>query len=142
MLRRLLTLSLVAVSLTAFTACSDSPTGSSSGIEGTYSLRTVNGQNVPVTVYQDGTERLDITGGNVVLNSNGTFTGKFDFRIFFGGVSTNHTETGAGTWSRSGNTVTFSSQGETTTATWNGSNELTAVETDEEFGTLVLVYRK
>jgi hypothetical protein len=122
--------------------CSDSPTAPSS-IEGSYSLRTVNGQSVPVTVAQMGADRADITGGSLTLNNDGTFTGQLEFRFVFSGIRANQSESLSGTWTADGNTVTLSSEGEVSVATWNrDARQITITETFEDFGTTVLVFRK
>jgi hypothetical protein len=142
MLRRLAFTLAAAIPLLV-AACSDSPTSPSAAIEGTYSLRTVNGQNVPVTVAQMGADRADITGGSLTLNNNGTFTGQLEFRFVFSGIRANQSESLSGTWTADGNTLTLSSEGEVTVATWNpDARQITITETFEDFGTAVLVFRK
>jgi hypothetical protein len=142
MLRRLAFTLAAAVPLLV-AACSDSPTAPSASLEGSYSLRTVNGANVPVTLATMGADRVDITGGTLTLNNNGTFSGQLAFRFVFSGATTNQSESSSGTWTASGNTVTLSSEGDVTIAVWDqNARQLTITESFDEFGTMALVFRK
>lgn len=86
-------------------ACGDA-TGPTS-IVGLYSLQTVNGETLPVTVFQDATERFEILGGRVSLNGDGTFSDATDFRYTSGQTVLTDTETATGTYVETGNNITF-----------------------------------
>ena len=126
--------------LVALAACSDS-SGPGASIHGTYTLRTVNGQSLPATVFQDVTGRVEITSGSLTLNSNNTFSSIISFRLVSGTTTITDSETTTGTFSQSGNTVTFvDSDGETVTMTRSG-NTLTFVETEDGI-TFTFVFQK
>ena len=87
-----------AAALTA-TACSDS-TGLNGNLAGSYELRTINGQSLPVTVsgrtYEAGTMEID---------NNGEFAETLQFRDFGDAFST--TQNYFGTWDRNGSELRF-----------------------------------
>ncbi|HUF50854.1 MAG TPA: hypothetical protein VMN60_08485 [Longimicrobiales bacterium] len=119
------------------TACSDS-TGPEATVVGSYSLRTINEQAPPVTIYQDSQGRVEITGGSVNLNADGTFTDRTDIRIVSGTTSLADTEIASGTYVHSGGTVQLrTSDGDVYSMSFSGGNTLT--QTIEGF---VVVYRK
>lgn len=106
MIRRLVAL----LALVTLGACgSDSGTGvSSTNIEGTYSLRTVNGSPLPYTV-QSGNNGVTLTSDVITIAGNGTWTEAILYRQTVNGVTTNGTEADGGTWMRAGNDVTLDS---------------------------------
>jgi hypothetical protein len=140
---RLRSLTAILTAAVVLTACSDSPTGGSGQIEGTYSIHTINGSSLPYTLFQFGNDKFEVLSGSMTLQANGTFTQTFSTRETEEGVTTTETSTSSGTWSRTGNTVVLASQGEQVTMTWDGNRQLTWVETDPDFGlTFTVVFRK
>lgn len=124
-----------AAALVALTACGDS-TGPNAHV-GVYTLQTINGQNPPVVVDQDATTTVEVTSGVVTLNENGTFSDRIDFRVTEGTSVVNDFDIATGTYTLSGNTVTFNVAG-------GGSysmvlSGITLTQTDIGF---TLVYRK
>lgn len=93
-------------------------------VTGKYTLQTVNGNPPPVTLIdfsdQTGSYKLELLGGWVSVNANGTFTEEHSWRETENGVVTSEgPESGSGTYTRNGNTLTFvAATGETTTATY------------------------
>jgi hypothetical protein len=62
-------------------ACSsDKATGPNASITGNYTLSTVNGSTLPAVLVQDATEKDELTGGNVVLNADKTWSGNLALR--------------------------------------------------------------
>lgn len=93
--------------LVAFTAaCSDS-TGPEASVTGTYTLRSINGANVPVVVYQEGTYREEVQSGSITINSNNTFSATHTIRFVDGTDSMTATQTCTGTYSRNGSSMTL-----------------------------------
>jgi hypothetical protein len=123
-------------------ACgSDAITASGPAVEGAYSLRTVNGAALPVTV----TDSLEGVPVLVTYMAPTSFTLGSDHsvriittvRVVLGSINQVQTDTVMGTYALSGQLVTFSRAGSTSfTAAWNGSDALTL--TDGE----VFVFRK
>jgi hypothetical protein len=127
-------------------ACGDSSGPDGGGnVAGTYTLRTVNGGQVPYTVFQFGTEyKLEILSAAMTVNSNGTWTETSQLRETEGTSVTTETQTVTGTWTQSGNQVTFADSDPETTnlvATFSGGNTLTASGTESGI-TFTFVYRK
>lgn len=88
----------------ALAGCGDS-TGP--GIAGTYDLRSLNGDPVPILVAS-GPPRQEITEGFVRLNSNGTFSASHTLLITgSSGSTTELTENIDGTYTRSGDNLTL-----------------------------------
>lgn len=69
-----------AIALVLLVACSDS-IGPDSSPVGIYHLRTVNGDALPFTIAQLGDERVEVSGGLIVLRADGTFIDRTTFRI-------------------------------------------------------------
>jgi hypothetical protein len=57
----------------------DSATGPAS-VTGSYSLRTVNGANVPAVVYQDATEKDEIVSSTISLAGDNSWSGNLTIR--------------------------------------------------------------
>jgi hypothetical protein len=86
-------------------ACGDS-TGPNSFL-GVYTLETINGLPLPVTVLEDPTGRFEITGGQVTLNGNGTFSDRTDLRVTSGLEVLEFSDPVVGTYVRNGDRITF-----------------------------------
>src|SRR4051794_37517703 len=88
-MRKLLGSALLAVALVA--CGGDKATGPNASITGNYTLRTVNGTNVPAVVFQNAQEKDELTGGNINLNADHTWSGSLSARgtdLTSGGVVT------------------------------------------------------
>jgi len=96
----LLTMATAAAALTA-TACSDS-TGINGNIEGSYELRTINGQSLPVTLSNSGRTYQD---GVLEIDNNGEFVETLQFRDF--GDTFSDQQSYFGTWDRNGSDLVF-----------------------------------
>ena len=118
--------------VTLFAACSDS-SGPNSSLTGSYDLITINGAGMPFVVFFDQSSRLEIIGGDVTLNSNGTFSSSGTYRqTLGGGPAQTVTETCLGTYTVNGNSITFNEPtivgtncGGVYNGTWDGDDTLT-----------------
>jgi len=103
MRRLFLSVATAAVALTA-SACGDS-TGIGTNIAGSYELRTINGQSLPVTLngrtYEAGELEIDNNGDA----NSGDFVETLQFRDFGSGFSDE--EAYFGTWDRNGSELEF-----------------------------------
>ena len=125
-------LAVIAVTALACGGGSDKSTGPNAAVAGTYTLRTINGQILPVIIDQEGNDKLEITGGTVTLNSDLSFVDATTYRLTLSGQVTSETDTGFGTYVVTGNNVTFNLTSPVVgsySMAWNGSNQLTQVET-------------
>jgi len=103
-MRRLVALALL---LPMLAACSDDPTATVNASHvGTYQLQTVDGEELPVQIDEEG-GFLTISGGAATLNANGTFSIAIAMSFTEGEETTSESFTLTGDWSSSGNTVNF-----------------------------------
>jgi hypothetical protein len=98
---RRLALVLAAVLPVALSACGDS-TGPGSAVAGTYTLRSINGDPVPVTYDESPDFRTEILSGFLRLNANGTFSATHTQRLTVGTTVTIRTNDTGGTYTLSG----------------------------------------
>ncbi|HVF38464.1 MAG TPA: hypothetical protein VM939_01100 [Gemmatimonadaceae bacterium] len=110
-LRRSAMLLFVATSmLTVLSACSggDGNTGPEETAVGTYLLTSVNGSTLPVTIFQTNEGRIEVTSGEMVLRSDGTYRERVGIRILLNGGPTEIDEAVEnGTYSVVGTQITF-----------------------------------
>lgn len=136
---RLVAVTLALASATALSGC-DVFGG---GHTGTYTLKTVNGKSLPAVLIEvTGSYKLEITGGSVTLNEDNTFSGSISFRETEGTTITTSTERDQGTYSKSGNLITFNSPGTGSSFTGTLSGGTLTVTEEEDNITIVLVFEK
>jgi hypothetical protein len=129
----------LAATLPVVSSCGDdSPTGPGAGVSGAYTLRTVNGSNLPFVVIEIGADKIEVLNETLTLSGNGSFTQAGMFRLTESGVVTTEPYAGAGTWSVTGTSITlvYSGGGDLETGTV-GTGSITF--TDDFF---TRVYRK
>jgi hypothetical protein len=88
-------------------ACGGDSTGPS--VAGNYTLRTVNGANVPAVVLQDAQEKDELTSGNINLSSSNSWTGLLSVRATDvpSGQTFTFSAPANGTFTTSGNSITL-----------------------------------
>lgn len=106
---------------------------------GLYTLRSVNGQLLPVVIDQQGSDISEITEGSVTLDADRTFEDITLLRSTVAGAVSTRTEAAAGNWTLSGSNVLFtpSDQSGPYEMTWDGGDQLT-----QNFNGLLLVYQR
>jgi hypothetical protein len=121
-MRRLLVLATVLATTLTAAGCSDS-TNPANSLAGTYTLRTVNNNQVPVTVIASPGYSLEVLSGGIVLDVQGNYSGTITYRETDNGVPTTYNDTILGYWSLSGNQLTLvdSQTGDQYFATVSGS---------------------
>jgi hypothetical protein len=104
----------VMLALATLAACGgDKATNpNSDAIEGTYSLKTINGSPLPFTI-QSGTTSYVLKTDVITIASNGSWTESITYTETFNGQSSNGTDTDGGTWIRAGNAVSLNSNFDT-----------------------------
>jgi hypothetical protein len=102
-------------------ACGDSTGVSGSTHLGTYTLRTIDNQALPVTLEFD----LTIVGSSITLSADGTYTVRFDLRVGNGPTSS---ESIGGDYTRSGNTILLD---EGVSMAFSGGNTLTIIDSGD-----------
>jgi hypothetical protein len=120
---------LMAVVVMLSLACSDDDIVGSSTVNGTYTLRTVNGSQLPYTLPGGGAVKTEILQDAITLFQGGTFSRVRASRITENGQVTNESETDTGSYSLFGTSITLNSTatGTPILATING-NTMTIVE--------------
>ena len=130
-------LAIGAVAIFSLACGSDSITAATS-VNGTYSLRTINGAALPVTL----TDSLNgipfqltfMSPSSITLNADHSVRIIATARWVFGSVDEVQADTTTATYALSGKQVTFSQPGSTSwTAEWNGSDMLTTVDNGVTF---------
>jgi lipopolysaccharide export system protein LptA len=119
--------SMLAATMMAATACTNDATSPTVSTAGTWNLRTLNGQQVPVQVGNN----VVITGEQLTLNGDGTYNDV----VFY---STGNSSTEFGYYTLNNNAITFVDQ--TDNITYSGSisgDVLTAIS-----GNFTSVYQK
>ena len=97
----------------------DKATGPNASITGNYTLRTVNGNTVPAVVFQNTTEKEELTAGNINLNADRTWSGSLSLR------STNLTNGATATLSLPANGTYTNNNGSITLTDASDNSQLT-----------------
>ena len=121
-MRRLLALAMVLTTTLTAVGCSDS-TSPANSLAGTYSLRTVNGAQLPVTIISSPGYTSEVLAGSIVLDTQGNYTGTIRYRDTYSGQQpTQYDDTILGYWTLSGSqlTLTDSQTGDQYLATVSG----------------------
>ncbi len=110
----------------------DSATGVSGDASGTYTLRTINGAPLPLTVPTGTNSFQTLKSGSFTINTGNTFSETINLEDNVGSTVTSHTSICPGTYTRNGASFTFVESvssdpncGFTYGGTWNGSDTFT-----------------
>jgi hypothetical protein len=103
--------------LAVLAACGDSTGPGDTNIVGSYTLQTVNGNRLPWRVIVIGNDFFEITGGGGNINADGTYSLTFNWRESVSGQEDTGSESSVGTYTRTGNTITFRDASDNSTAT-------------------------
>jgi hypothetical protein len=139
--RRALATSTLAALVALLVACgSDGPTASTgnnnpppaSTPAGNYAISTINAKSLPVAVIADSGFMWEVTSGTMTLTADGKYSSVETFRQTVPGNVSIFVDTTSGTWSVSGNTVSFVDTIDQSSfqATWASSGTLTLSELD------------
>ena len=108
----------------AVLGCGGDSTGPSASAVGTWSLQTINGSSLPLTVafLASPLYRLEVVSDTYVVSANGTYTEAYTSRETNGSTITTQTDTDNGTWTQNNNAITLtdSDDGSVVTATISG----------------------
>lgn len=135
-MRRLLSLALALAIVGCGSDSSSEPTNAS--VAGTWTLQSVNGSQLPFTLSNVGSTKIELVSSVVNVTSAGTWTSTSQTRTTINGQATTSTGTQAGTYTLSGSAVAIrSTDGTTVQAGTVSGNTLTLAQTG-----LVFVYQK
>lgn len=110
-MRRGLSLCAIVVAI----ACGDATGPTPQSVSGTWNLQSVNGGSLPYTVLMTGSVTDQVTAGLLIVEPDRTFSYATTFRSTANGQSTTLTATDSGTYSLSGDSVSFLFRGDGTT---------------------------
>jgi len=121
---------LVAALLLVGAACGgDTAAGpGEASITGSYTLRTINGQNLPYTTLSAGVNSAEVLSSSLSLNSDGTFREERSVRRTHAGVSVTEAEMKFGTYTSTGSGVTFRATTGAEVSGTRGGGSITFVE--------------
>ena len=121
-------------------ACGDEGTGPDDGINGTYTLRSIDLTALPFTIQNNSRQRVEVTGGEIVLRRDGTFTDELHYSVTpTGGAAAPESDVLNGTFTRALEILTFTPAGEP------DGYSVTILEDGrlmQTVGAFTLVYRK
>lgn len=122
----------------ALAGCNEDPVSPEEALPGSYTLSTVNGSALPATIFEAGTQMVEITAGELQVGADNTFDLSVTVRSTDNDVSQTVTNQHSGSWTITGNVVsfTYSANGFTDTGVLDG-DQLTVV-----FQGRALVFRK
>jgi hypothetical protein len=110
----------------------DTFTGVNGDASGTYTLRSIAGKPVPLTVSTGASSTVTYKSGSLTMNTGNTFSETLDTDQTVSGVVTSATSTCLGTYSQRGNDFSFSESasadpncGFSYSGFWDGSNAFT-----------------
>lgn len=116
----------------------DSATGASSGIAGTYTLRTADGAPLPHVLSQSATSKQEVLSDAYVLTSGGTWSASAQIRTTINGQASISTAPATGTYTVSGASISLRNTG--TNTSFSGTIDGTTLTLTG--GGSVLVYMK
>ena len=105
-------LRLVAATTLALAGCrSDAAVTPPPGLDAEYALETVNGIALPFLKEESASQRVEVVSGSLSLRANHTYSGAIVEQWTTGGNVQTFPETSSGTYSLSGNQLTFTESG-------------------------------
>lgn len=112
----------LALSLLACNDDDDDPVGPDTSVAGTYALISISSQPLPATLFQDATTQIQVTTGQLILTESNAWTGSVTVITTTNGVPQTTTLDAGGTYTLSGNAITFTDESDqsTFTGTLNG----------------------
>jgi hypothetical protein len=121
---------LVAALLLVGAACGgDNPTVPDGGsVEGSYTLRTINGQNLPYTTLSAGLNKAEVLSSSLSLNPDGTFREERSVRRTHAGVAVTEPEMRFGTYTTTSSGVTFKATSGAQVSGTRGNGSITFVD--------------
>ena len=131
---------LAGIILTLAACGSDSvgPSAAPATVAGAYNLTTVDGQALPFTVLDLGAYQAKLASATLNLKPDGTYSFQFGIRIEDSGNVRSQSDSDAGVWEKSANTITLTSNEGSVTRTGTLAGGVMTLQS----GPLVLGLRK
>lgn len=134
-MRRRLAAAVLLSALALAGSCSES-TAPPRAIAGIYELESVDGDALPVVLFDDAQGKEEMLSGHVDLFSNGTFSDITTIRTTINGSTTEEELAAEGSYQLNGSTVTFD------TPAADYTMELDGTTLTQEWNGFILIYRK
>jgi hypothetical protein len=100
--------SAIVLLLAPILGCKTDTTGpTTASIAGSYSLRSINGSNLPFVLAQNGANKIESVSETITVVDGGTFTQQGTVRYTINGVVSVESYADAGAFVRNGTAVTF-----------------------------------
>ena len=131
--------------LVMLAACGGDSTGPKADVTGNYTLRTVNGANIPAVVFQDSQEKDELTSGNINLNADKTWSGTLSARVtdLTSGASATFNSPAGGTYTASSGTLTLTDASDGSQLTGSVGNGTLTISGDIDVGAVItLVFQR
>jgi len=124
---------LALISVLLLGACGgDSSTGVNGDASGTYTLQSIGGKPLPLTVASSATSTTTFKSGSLTINTDHSFSGTLNYDQNISGTMSSSTSICLGAYTQRGGSFTFSESsssdpncGFTYDGTWNGTNSFT-----------------
>jgi hypothetical protein len=101
---------LALIAMVTLSSCAEKgPTLAEISLTGVYTVRTVNGNNLPVVLTGSGTTTIELVSSTLTLNANGSYTDMGTLRHTSAGVVTMGPNNDAGTYTFANGTIRFAS---------------------------------
>jgi hypothetical protein len=110
-MRRRNAISALMLTLTLLACGSDDGVGPDDAIIGVYDLEMVNGWPLPYLAVQVEADKVEVVGGAITLNGDGTFTDVMTFQITEGGAVRTEDDMYQGTFLKDGSGATLTPAG-------------------------------
>ncbi|HEX6049158.1 MAG TPA: hypothetical protein VFZ21_07815 [Gemmatimonadaceae bacterium] len=107
-MRRILSV-MIAFTLAACGHDTTGPSATPSRIPGSYNLTMVDGQALPLTVFEYGAYRATLVSGTLTLHADGLYSLDLDTRIDDSGNVRHQTDSDAGLWNAKDDALTLAS---------------------------------
>ena len=129
---------LLAFALVCFVGCNNDGLTGSTTVNGTYTLRTVNGSALPYTVSGSGTNKTEVIDDTITLYEGFTYSRSAHSRVTVNGQASDVTTADAGSYGIFGTSITLTpGNGGTATLVLVSGNTMTLSTTG-----YVYVFRK
>jgi hypothetical protein len=147
---RLLVLLPALAVVTSLAGCSGSDVVGPEGLQGTYDLVSVNGQDLPAVLEEDewetGTVAFVVSQGSLTITPTSDEGGNYAVSLTIqltldGDVLEEFSENSGGTYTVAGNAITFADEAGDITGVVTG-DRITVTFPESEFGEITLVFEK
>lgn len=118
-MKRLLSLALILATTFTAAGCNDTSTGPAGSLTGTYTLRTINGQQLPAELYyRSASNNIVILDSQITLYSDGSYADVTRVQDTQNGSTQRYDENTRGSWILSGSQLTLADRNDALAVTY------------------------